>query len=60
MKKLSKYYTETIREIRSLYDQFYYLSKDLSFFQKKKLQKKLWKTLNKEMKQALTFYRKQK
>ena len=60
MKKLSKFYTETIRDIRGLYDQFYYLSKDLTFFQKRKLSKRLWKTLKKELNGALVDFHRQK
>lgn len=58
--KLSGYVTKALRDLRKLYDQFYYLSKDLSRGQKRKLRRKLWKIVKLEIKQEEKHYRAEK
>lgn len=58
--KLSGYYTKSIYDLRKLYDQFYYLSKDLSRGQKRKLRRKLWKVTVAELKDDKKIFRKEK
>jgi len=51
--KLSALFMRTIREFRPVYNELYYLSKDLNYWQKKKVYGWFWRALKNQCKKDI-------